>query len=73
MGYRLYATFKNSVRVPGMLQQVKNLTAVVQVTVEVQVQSLAEGCGLKDPVLKHRSQLWLGFNLWPGNGCGHKK
>ena len=42
-----------------MLQWVKNLIAVTQVTAEVQVQSLAWHSGLKDPALprqRHRSQ-----------------
>ena len=51
-------------RVPTAVQWVKNLTAVAQITVEGQVQSLAQHSGLKDPVLL---QLWLGFSPWPGN------
>ena len=45
---------------------VKNLTAVVQVAVEVAFQSLAWCSGLKDlalPQLHHRSQLQLGGNF----------
>ena len=37
--------------VPTMAQQVKNLTAAAQVTVEVQVPSLAQCRGLKAPAL----------------------
>ena len=53
-----------------MVQQVKNLTAMAQVAVEAQVQSLARCSGLKDltlPQLWCWSQLWLRFSLWPGN------
>ena len=53
-----------------MAQWVKNLTALVQVTEEVQVQSPAWNSGLKDPVLLqlwHRLQLQLRFNPWPEN------
>ena len=56
--------------VPAMAQWVKNPTAVAQATVEAQVWSPAQCSGLKDLVLsqlQHRSQLWLGFNLCPGN------
>ena len=42
------------------MQQVKNPTAVAQVTAEAQVQSPAWLCGLKDPVLP---QLWLRFQF----------
>ena len=48
-----------------MAQRVRNLTAVAQVTEEVQIQSLARRSGLKDPVLL----LQLGFSPWPGNFC----
>ena len=47
-----------------MVQWVKNLTAVAWLTMEAQVRSLVQHSGLKDPVLM---QLWLEFNLWPGN------
>ena len=56
--------------VPTMAQWVKNLTTVVQVTVEVWVQSLAWCNGWKDPRFLHlqcRSQLWLRFNSWLRN------
>jgi len=55
---------------PAVAQWVKNLTAVVWVTVEVQVWSPAWHSGLKVLVLMPlhcRSQLWLGFSPWPGN------
>ena len=38
-------------RVPTVVQWVKNPTAVAQVNVEVQVQSMAQHSELKDPVL----------------------
>ena len=41
------------------MEWVKNLTAAAQVTVEVQVPSLAGHSGLKDLVLP---QPWLGFS-----------
>ena len=47
-----------------MVQWVKNPTAMAEVAVEVQVESLAWCSRLKDPVLP---QLWLGFDAWPGN------
>ena len=53
-----------------MAQWVKNLTAAAQVPAEVQVPSPTPHNGLEDPgspQLWHRLQLWLGFNLWPGN------
>ena len=53
-----------------MVQWVKNLTAAAQVIAEAWVQSLAQCSGLKDLTLlqlQRRSQLWLGFNPWPGN------
>ena len=53
-----------------MAQWVKNPTAAAQVAAEVQVWSLAQHSGLKDPVLlhlQHRLKLWLGFNPQPRN------
>ena len=47
-----------------VVQQVKNPTAGARVTTEVQVHSPAWHSGLKDLAV---SQLWLGFNPWPGN------
>ena len=47
-----------------MVQWVKKLTAVAQVTAEAQIQSLAQHSGLKDSALL---LLQLGFNPWPGN------
>ena len=62
-----------------MAQQVKNLTAAVQVAVEVQVQSPAQHSGLKDLVLLELSvDCSCGWNSIPGlgificHGCGHK-
>ena len=52
-----------------MVQWVKNSTAMVQVTEEARVQSLARCSGLKDPALPELQpmlQLWFRFNLWPG-------
>ena len=46
-----------------MVPGVKNLTAAVQIAVEVQVRFPAELGGLKGPALP---QVWLGFNPWPG-------
>ena len=63
---------KNVIGVLTGAQWVKNPTAVAQVTVEEQVQSLAQHSGLKDLVLLQlqcRSQPWLGFNSWPGSFC----
>lgn len=50
---------------------VKNPTAMAQVTVEVQVLSLApvqwvEGSSIATAA-QHRSQLWLTSDPWPGN------
>ena len=53
-----------------MAQWVKNPTAMAQVTVEVQIRSLAWRSGLEDPTLPwllHRSQLGLRFIPWPGS------
>ena len=53
-----------------MAQWVKTLTAAARVAVEAQVQYLPGYNVLKDlalPRVRHRSQLWLGFNPWPGN------
>ena len=44
-----------------MVQWVKNLTAAVQVTVDVRVQSLILHSGLKDPM---SPQLWFRLQLW---------
>lgn len=44
-----------------MVQRVKNLTSVAQITAEVQAQSLAQHSELKDPALA-RSQLGIEFN-----------
>ena len=55
---------KKRVRVPAVVQQVKNLTEGAPVAVEVRVQSLAQHSGLKDASLP---QLQLGFSPWPGN------
>ena len=52
-----------------MVQWVKNLTAVDWLSTEVWVLSLAQCSGFKDPALLQlwqKSQLWLGFNPWPG-------
>ena len=57
-------------RVPAAAKWVKNLTAVAQVTVEVQVQSPAWCTGLTNLALlhlQHMLHLRLRFNLWPGN------
>ena len=48
----------------AVVQWVKNPTAAAQVTVEMQVQSLAQHSGLKGQALL---QLKLGFNPWPRN------
>ena len=59
-----------STGVPTMEQWVKNWTAVDWVTVEVQVQFLAQCSTLKDMALQQlqcRSQLWFRFSPWPGN------
>ena len=50
---------KNAIGVLTGAQWVKNPTAVAQVTVEEQVQSLARHSGLKDLEILH---LRLGFN-----------
>ena len=53
-----------------MTQWVKNPTTVAQAAVEVQVQSLDQHSGLKDPALLQlqcKSQMWFGFNSWPRN------
>ena len=53
-----------------MVHWIKNPTEAAWVTAEVWVWSLAEHSGLKDLALLrlwHRSQLWIGFNPWPGN------
>ena len=55
---------------PVTVQWVKNPTEVAQVAAEVWVWFPACHSGLKDPALlqlQPRSQLWLGFNPWPGN------
>ena len=55
-----------------MAQWVKNQTLVDQVAAETCVGSLARSSELKDPVLPQlqlKSQLWVGFNPWPGNFC----
>ena len=49
--------------IPVMVQWVKNLTAVVPVAAEMQVQYLSWGRGLTYPGLL---QLQFGFNPWPG-------
>ena len=59
-----------------MVQWIKNLTAVAQVAVEVQVPSPALLSGLKDmalPQLWHRSQQWLRFNSWLWNFWKERK
>ena len=56
--------------IPTIAERVENLTAVALVAVEVLVPSLAWCSGLKDPALpqlRHRSQLPLKLNPWPGN------
>ena len=53
-----------------MAQWVKNPTAATEGAAKTQVQSLDQWSGLKDPVLPQlwcRSQLWLGFSIWPRN------
>ena len=58
------------VPVSPVVQGVKNPTAAAQVAVEVWGQSVVQHSGLKDPALpylQHGSQLWLGFDPWPGN------
>ena len=53
-----------------MVLWVKYPTAVAPVAVEMRGRSAAWRSGLKDPALlqlRHRSQLWLRFNPWPGN------
>ena len=55
-----------------MVQWVKNLTAGAQVAAEAWAWSSVQCSGLRDPALLHlqrRSELWLGFNPWPG--CSH--
>ena len=55
-----------TVGVPAMAQWVKNPTAAAQVAAEAQVQSPAQGSGLKDPaLLQCRLQLQHGFNPQP--------
>ena len=49
--------------VPASARWLKNPTAGAWVTIEVRIRSLAQSSWLKDLVL---SQLWLGFNPWPG-------
>ena len=66
---------KNEFGVPAVVQWVKNLTAVAQVTEEVWVQSPTWHSVLKDPELPQlwgRSQLQLRFNLWPGTSICHE-
>ena len=53
-----------------MVQWAKNPTAVVQVSVELWIQSPAQCNGLKDLALvqlRCRLQLWLEFSLLTGN------
>ena len=53
-----------------MVQCIKSPIAASQVTVEVEVPSLAQHSGLTHPVLPqvpHRLQLQLRFNPWPRN------
>ena len=62
--------------VPAVVQWVKNLTAAAPVTAEMRVLSLALCSRLKDLALlwlRHRLQLWLGSNPWPGKStcCKH--
>ena len=62
-----------------MSQWVKNPTAAAQVAVEVWVQSLAQGSGLKDPALPQLYQViatacvqsLLGPGTSVSHGCGH--
>ena len=61
---------KTSSGVSAVVQWVKNLTAVAQVTATVWVWGPAWCSGLKDlalPHLQHRSKLQLGLGPWPGN------
>ena len=52
------------VGVPAVVQWVKNLMTVAQVSAEAQIQSLVCHSGLKDLA---SPELWLRFNPWPGN------
>ena len=75
--FHIYMNIQNHVNVNSgylgvlaVVQWAKNLTAVARVTVEVQVQSLAQCSGFKDSVLPQlwcKSQLQLRFNPRPGN------
>ena len=66
-------TYYSSIKkygVPAVAQWVKNPVAAVIVTVEAWVLSPAQCSGLKALALlqpQRRSQLQLGFNLWPRN------
>ena len=60
----IMAALKSLSGVPTVIQWAKNLTAVVQVTVEARVRSSTQHSGLKDLALP---QLWLRFNPWLGN------
>ena len=51
-------------RVPAVVQWVKNPTAAARVAAEAQIQSPAQGSGLKDLSLPW---LRLGLNPWPRN------
>ena len=61
---------RQTVEVPALAQWVKDPSAVVQVAVEMRVESLAWCSGLMDLALLQlllTLQLWLGFSLWSGN------
>ena len=65
-----FTKIKTYFGVPAVVQWVKNTTAVAQVTVWSQVQSLTQRNRLKDPTLLQlwqRSQLQLRFSPLSGN------
>jgi len=60
--------------VPATTQWVKNPTAVAQFSVEVQVQSLSQSSGLKEPVLPHCAvgeHDFILFYFLSFEGCTH--
>ena len=65
----IYFQLKKTQGVPAVAQWIKNLTAVVWVTAEVQAQFPAQSSGLKDLMLP---QLQLRFTPCPGTSicCG---
>ena len=59
----LYMLMQKDIQeVPTVVQWVKNLTAVARVAVEVQVQSPAQGSGLKNPAMvQGAAAAWIQF------------